>query len=261
VSERPLVRVAAQNNAEWCDAFCHTHRVVGRLLVRWAPLLHVRVPVITLTPSGRQREPAPVARSGTCRAPSTTPSEGRPARGESRALSLCRRLRVSQAGPVSYFPQKTTSGGLKCPFSTLIGSGVRTLVQASLLAQTGCVTLQSPWKALPPLPARSSFAARAPDLTAAPTNTPTQIRASTASARIEPKNLPSGTCCGSRVCSGMSSDPSQRTITTAESSAPTRTVPEPSSLARPLRVSGHRGHASGVIPERSRRRDYPALVC
>jgi hypothetical protein len=29
VSERPLVRVAAQNNAEWCDAFCRTHGIVG----------------------------------------------------------------------------------------------------------------------------------------------------------------------------------------------------------------------------------------
>jgi hypothetical protein len=98
VSVPPLVRVAAQKNADWCDAFCRTHRVVGRLLVRWAPLLRVKGPVITLAPSGRQREPAPVARSGTCRAPSTTTSGGRPARGERRALPLCRRLRVSQAG-------------------------------------------------------------------------------------------------------------------------------------------------------------------
>jgi hypothetical protein len=30
MSVRPLVRVAAQNNAEWCDAFCRTHGVVGR---------------------------------------------------------------------------------------------------------------------------------------------------------------------------------------------------------------------------------------
>jgi hypothetical protein len=29
VSERPLIRVAAQNNAEWCDAFCRTHGIVG----------------------------------------------------------------------------------------------------------------------------------------------------------------------------------------------------------------------------------------
>ena len=30
MSERSLVRVVAQNNAEWCDAFCRTHGVVGR---------------------------------------------------------------------------------------------------------------------------------------------------------------------------------------------------------------------------------------
>ena len=30
MSERHLVGVAAQNNAEWCDAFCRTHGVVGR---------------------------------------------------------------------------------------------------------------------------------------------------------------------------------------------------------------------------------------
>ena len=29
MSERPLIRVAAQNNAEWCDAFCRTHGIVG----------------------------------------------------------------------------------------------------------------------------------------------------------------------------------------------------------------------------------------
>jgi|SRR6266545_2979009 len=29
-SARSLVSVAAQNNAEWCDAFCRTHGVVGR---------------------------------------------------------------------------------------------------------------------------------------------------------------------------------------------------------------------------------------
>jgi hypothetical protein len=29
VSERALIRVAAQNNAEWCDAFCRTHGIVG----------------------------------------------------------------------------------------------------------------------------------------------------------------------------------------------------------------------------------------
>jgi hypothetical protein len=29
VSDRPLIRVAAQNNAEWCDSFCRTHGVVG----------------------------------------------------------------------------------------------------------------------------------------------------------------------------------------------------------------------------------------
>src|SRR6266542_292962 len=27
---QPLVSLAAQNNAEWCDAFCRTHGVVGR---------------------------------------------------------------------------------------------------------------------------------------------------------------------------------------------------------------------------------------
>jgi hypothetical protein len=27
---QPLVRVAARNNAEWCDAFCRTHGVIGR---------------------------------------------------------------------------------------------------------------------------------------------------------------------------------------------------------------------------------------
>jgi hypothetical protein len=30
LSGRSLVRVAAQNNAEWCDAFCRTHGIVGR---------------------------------------------------------------------------------------------------------------------------------------------------------------------------------------------------------------------------------------
>lgn len=30
MSERALIRVAAQNNAEWCDAFCRTHGIVGR---------------------------------------------------------------------------------------------------------------------------------------------------------------------------------------------------------------------------------------
>jgi hypothetical protein len=30
MSEQPLVSVAAQNNAEWCDSFCRTHGVVGR---------------------------------------------------------------------------------------------------------------------------------------------------------------------------------------------------------------------------------------
>jgi len=30
VSERSLVRVAAQNNAEWCDTFCRTHGIVGQ---------------------------------------------------------------------------------------------------------------------------------------------------------------------------------------------------------------------------------------
>ncbi len=30
MAARSLVRVAAQNNAEWCDAFCRTHGVVGR---------------------------------------------------------------------------------------------------------------------------------------------------------------------------------------------------------------------------------------
>lgn len=30
MSERSLVRVVAQNNGEWCDAFCRTHDVVGR---------------------------------------------------------------------------------------------------------------------------------------------------------------------------------------------------------------------------------------
>jgi len=29
VSERALIRVAAQNNAQWCDAFCRTHGIVG----------------------------------------------------------------------------------------------------------------------------------------------------------------------------------------------------------------------------------------
>jgi hypothetical protein len=29
VSARRLIRVAAQNNAEWCDAFCRTHGIVG----------------------------------------------------------------------------------------------------------------------------------------------------------------------------------------------------------------------------------------
>lgn len=29
VSTQPLIRVAAQNNAEWCDAFCRTHDIVG----------------------------------------------------------------------------------------------------------------------------------------------------------------------------------------------------------------------------------------
>ena len=29
VSTQPLIRVAAQNNAEWCDAFCRTHGIVG----------------------------------------------------------------------------------------------------------------------------------------------------------------------------------------------------------------------------------------
>jgi hypothetical protein len=29
VSERSLIRVAAQNNAEWCDTFCRTHGIVG----------------------------------------------------------------------------------------------------------------------------------------------------------------------------------------------------------------------------------------
>lgn len=30
MSERALIRAAAQNNAEWCDAFCRTHGIVGR---------------------------------------------------------------------------------------------------------------------------------------------------------------------------------------------------------------------------------------
>ena len=30
VAEPSLVRAAAQNNSEWCDAFCRTHGVVGR---------------------------------------------------------------------------------------------------------------------------------------------------------------------------------------------------------------------------------------
>lgn len=30
MSDQQLVGVAAQNNAEWCDAFCRTHGVVGR---------------------------------------------------------------------------------------------------------------------------------------------------------------------------------------------------------------------------------------
>jgi hypothetical protein len=30
VSERLLIRVAAQNNAEWCDAFSRTHGIVGQ---------------------------------------------------------------------------------------------------------------------------------------------------------------------------------------------------------------------------------------
>jgi hypothetical protein len=30
LSKQSVVRVAAQNNAEWCDAFCRTHGVVGR---------------------------------------------------------------------------------------------------------------------------------------------------------------------------------------------------------------------------------------
>jgi len=29
VSARPLIRVAAQNNAGWCDAFCRMHGIVG----------------------------------------------------------------------------------------------------------------------------------------------------------------------------------------------------------------------------------------
>jgi hypothetical protein len=29
VSQRLLIRVAALNNAEWCDAFCRTHGIVG----------------------------------------------------------------------------------------------------------------------------------------------------------------------------------------------------------------------------------------
>lgn len=30
MSEPPLVRTAARNNAEWCDAFCRTYGIVGR---------------------------------------------------------------------------------------------------------------------------------------------------------------------------------------------------------------------------------------
>ena len=30
MSQRRLIRVAALNNAEWCDAFCRTHGIVGR---------------------------------------------------------------------------------------------------------------------------------------------------------------------------------------------------------------------------------------
>ena len=30
MDERDLVRVAARNNAEWCDAFCRTHGIAGR---------------------------------------------------------------------------------------------------------------------------------------------------------------------------------------------------------------------------------------
>jgi hypothetical protein len=30
MAERDLVRVAARNNAEWCDAFCRTHGIAGR---------------------------------------------------------------------------------------------------------------------------------------------------------------------------------------------------------------------------------------
>src|SRR5919199_2699420 len=30
MAEHDLVRVAARNNAEWCDAFCRTHGIAGR---------------------------------------------------------------------------------------------------------------------------------------------------------------------------------------------------------------------------------------
>jgi hypothetical protein len=36
VLERPLIRVAAQNNAEWCDAFCRSHGIIGHFRAgRW----------------------------------------------------------------------------------------------------------------------------------------------------------------------------------------------------------------------------------
>jgi len=46
VSQRRLIRVAPLNNAEWCDAFCRTHGIVGHfragywfspLRLRWLP--------------------------------------------------------------------------------------------------------------------------------------------------------------------------------------------------------------------------------
>ena len=56
-SRQRLVRAAAQNNAEWCDAFCRTHGVIGVFdSERW--FSPVRTPpyypdVVTLTPEVR----------------------------------------------------------------------------------------------------------------------------------------------------------------------------------------------------------------
>jgi len=89
---------------------CHRRQARGvRARGRPARPLPVTVPVTALTPSRAQREPAPVDRIATSRAPSTNTVTDAHRPEEKGALGRTHWLGVSQAGiRASHFPQSAT---------------------------------------------------------------------------------------------------------------------------------------------------------